>query len=136
MNSVTEQDASLSIAGQRFRDSLDAELWPRGVPWKATVQPGRIDFWRCHAHALDRLGGLLVALLPDGSCRGSYWIGRHPNHPYAIAVCLLCGAWDEPETGLGGRDLVSLTAHLGGIGQVQAARWLADWAGISVRRHG
>lgn len=105
------------------------------MPWKRTVPPGQLDFWRIHAFALDQLDDLLAVLLPNGTREGATWGGWHPDRPGMVNVCLLGGAWDEPGTGRGGRDLVSLVAYLGGLGQGQAARWLASWTGIEGRRY-
>lgn len=130
----------LSAAGDRFRARMDAAAWPRGLPWKRPLRPGGLDFWRIHAFALDFLPELLAVLLPEGARTitgggADAWVGWHPDRPEPIAVCLLGGAWDEPGTGAGGRDLVGLVAHLTGQGQGQAARWLAGFCGIEGRRH-
>lgn len=110
------------------------------MPWKRPLRPGQMDFWRIHAFALDRLDELLELLLPEGAegitNRGIVaWTGWHPDRPTIVVVNLLTGAWDEPQTGRGGADLIGLVAHLCGLGQGQAARWLADWTGIEGQRY-
>ena len=98
--------------------------------------PGRLDFYRIHAHALDRLGDVLALLLPDGAeTDDARWIGSHPKRPLRISVSLLSGCWEEVDTGRTGPDLVSLVAHLFGIRQGEAARRLAQWLGVG-RRYG
>ncbi len=127
-------------AGREFRKRLDAETWPKGSPWAKRRTFGGIDYWHVNAFALDRLEKLLAILLPDGS-RGvsesgsPAWIGWHLDRPITIAVDLLSGAWDELDTGYGGPDPISLVAHVAGLGQGTAARWLADWIGTRGRRH-
>ena len=125
----------LVAAGEQFRRRLDAEIWPKGLPWERRIRPGDIDFWRIHAFGLEVLDELLSILLPIGAegftTLGSLaWIGSHPDRSTVVAVNLLTGAWDDPVIGAGGPDLISLVAHLAGIGQGQAARWLAEWCGL------
>lgn len=94
--------------------------------------PGRLDYFRIHAYALDRLGDVLAAFLPEGMEQpGACYIGQHPDRPIPVTVSLLTGAWNEPQTGASGRDLVSLVAHLFGFNQAQAARKLARWLNIA-----
>lgn len=95
--------------------------------------PGRLDFWRINALALDRLGDVLTAFLPVGQeTEGAYWEGHHPARPIMVRVSLLTGAWAEPDTGRSGRDLVSLTAHLFGLKPGQAAVRLARFINVEV----
>jgi hypothetical protein len=116
---------------QHRHDSL---FRPPEIP---QVQPGRIDFFRIHALALDWLGDLLAAVLPIGTeTDDARWQGCHPDRPLLVTVSLLSGCWEECSTGRAGRDLVSLTAHLLGITQAAAARQLAEWLGAEVRRYG
>jgi len=125
----------LSIAGEPWRRRLDAEIWPKGLPWERPVRVGSIDFGRVHAFALDQIDELLDLLLPYGAEGAAYWVGWHPDGGEALVVNLLTGAWDAPGSGRGGADLVSLVAGVGGISQGAAARWLAAWSGISGRRY-
>ena len=88
--------------------------------------PGRLDFFRIHAYALDRLEDVLAWFLPDGQeTPDVHWAGHHPLRPVNVRVNLLTGAWDEPETGRSGQDLVSLVAHLFDMKQGEAAAALA-----------
>ncbi len=130
----------LSEAGAAFRARLDAEIWPKDAPWERPRKPGHLDFWRIHCAALDRLDELLALLLPNGR-EGStalgelVWVGLLPHWQGIIFVNLMTGAWNEPAAERGGRDLIGLAARMGGMGQGQAARWLAEWTGIEGRRH-
>jgi hypothetical protein len=131
-----ENDEFWSAANAEFR----RRLFPQGEPGPRAPTPGRIDFGRIHAFALDRLTDLLALVLPIGvetaSATGAWvWLGSHRDRPVIVAVNLLTGAWDEPVTGQGGPDLVSLTAHLFGLRPVEAARRLAAWLGVEARRH-
>lgn len=114
-----------------MRESL---FTPPIIPY---TPPGKIDFFRIHALALDRLGDLLAVLLPTGTeTDDARWLGCHPDRPMLVSVSLLSGCWDEPNTGRAGRDLVSLTAHCCGLSQAAAARRLAAWLGAEERRYG
>ena len=134
------EQARWSEAGEGFRARLDAAVWPRGVPWKRPLRPGALDYWHINAHGLDHLDELLGALLPHGA-RGVTemgrvaWIGAHPDRRETVQVCLLTGAWHEPQTGRGGQDLIGFVAYVTGQSQGQAARWLATFCGIAGRRH-
>ena len=76
---------------------------------------------------------VLTLVLPDGAqTDDARWIGSHPERPVLVSVSLLSGAWEEPDTGRTGRDLVSLVAHLFGLSQAQAARRLAADTGAIV----
>ena len=107
---------------------------PLTVPWQPPPStPGRLDFWRIHALALDRLADLLAAFLPVGSeTADACWEGWHPQRYVLVRVCLLSGAWSEPSTGRSGPDLVSLIAHLFGLRQGAAAARLARWLDVEV----
>jgi hypothetical protein len=131
-----ENDEFWSAANAEFR----RRLFPHGEPGPRAPRPGLIDFGRIHAFALDRLPELLKLVLPIGTESASptgawVWLGSHPDRPVIVAVNLLTGAWDEPDTGQGGPDLVSLTAHLFGLRPVEAAQRLAAWLGVEARRH-
>jgi hypothetical protein len=134
----------LPIENLEFCSAANAEfrrrLFPHGEPGPRAPMPGQIDFGRVHAFALDRLSELLVLVLPIGtespSPTGAWvWLGSHPDRPIIVAINLLTGAWDEPTTGHGGRDLVSLVAHLFALRPVEAACRLAAWLGVEARRH-
>ena len=97
---------------------------------------GKLDFFRIHSLTLDRLGDFLTLILPEGSeTYDARWLGAHPLRPILVSVSLLSGAWEEPDTGRAGRDLVSLTAYLLGVSQTAAARRLAAWLGASEVRY-
>jgi hypothetical protein len=107
-------------------------------PWQPPPPtPGRVDFFRIHALALDRLGDVLMWFLPEGSKTGlgTFWEGHHPTRQLMVRVSLLSGAWAEPDTGASGKDLVSLTAHLFGLPQGKASVALARKLGVAVFAH-
>lgn len=98
-------------------------LDPVAVP---DPKPGRLDFFRIHALALDRIEDVIDWFLPEGrDVGGAYWEGHHSLRPEMVRVNLLTGAWAEPNTGQSGQDLVSLVAHLFGMKQGAAAAALA-----------
>lgn len=114
-------------------EPLGSLFQPPVIPY---VPPGRLDFYRINALALDRLGDILDLLLPaGGETPDAYWVGAHSARPMTIRVSLLSGAWEEINTGRTGRDLISLVAHLFGLPQAAAARRLAAWLGASEVRH-
>lgn len=98
--------------------------------------PGRLDFHRIHALALDRLDEVIDWFLPIGrETEGAYWEGHHPLRPELVRVSLLTGAWSEPNTGRSGPDLVSLVARLFGMRQGAAAAALARKLKVEVIAH-
>jgi hypothetical protein len=98
-------------------------LDPLDVP---APTPGRLDFFRIHALAWDRIDDVIGWFLPEGrEVGGAYWEGHHPLRPEMVRVNLLTGAWAEPNTGRSGQDLVSLVAYLFGLKQGAAASALA-----------
>lgn len=99
------------------------------------VPPGSLDFFRLHALALDRLDELLAFILPEGhegpTASGRWvWFGHHPQRPELVTVCLLTGAWSEPNAGCGGRDLVSLYGHVFGVSPGRAYHMMAEFLDV------
>src|SRR5665213_2825294 len=96
-----------------------------------------IDFSAINAAALVRLPTLLRRWLPEGKIEGAEWVARNPKRddrrPGSFKINLRTGRWSDFAIGEGGGDVVSLAAYLGGVGQAEAARRLADMMGI---RHG
>jgi hypothetical protein len=110
---------------------------PLTAPWQPPAStPGRIDFWRINALALDRLGDVVTTFLPvGGETDDAFWEGYHPERPSMVRVSLLTGAWTEPNTGRSGTDIVSLIGHLFGLRQGLAAARLARWLNVEVVAH-
>ena len=97
---------------------------------------GEIDYWRVHAHALDRLGTVLAVFLPGGEPTPRVcYVASHPHSGSRIEVSLLSGRWWDAGAGKQGRDLVSLVAHITGLTMPRAATKLARHAGVEARRH-
>lgn len=97
-----------------------------------------IDFELVNRAALNRLPDLLARWLPGGRIAGSEYIARNPKRhdqrPGSFKINLASGRWaDFAAEGARGRDVVSLAAYLGGIGQVEAAKRLAAMLGIGAR---
>ncbi len=97
---------------------------------------GRIDFARINAAGLAYLPDILRRWLPDGQVVGREYVARNPQRtdrrPGSFKINLRTGRWGDFATGDAGGDVVSLAAYLGGIGQVEAARKLADMLGIAI----
>jgi hypothetical protein len=98
----------------------------------------RIDFRRINHVALVRLPDILARWLPGGRIEGTEYVALNPRRvdrrPGSFKVNLKTGQWaDFAIEGARGRDVVSLAAYLGGIGQVEAAEQLAAMFGIAAR---
>lgn len=129
------------VAGQFCRriDDKMRERYPGHVlPWERRVAVGEIDYWRVHAYALERLGQLLVRVLPLGGFVNRYttWRGRHDESSNWIEVSLLTGDWSDPAARKHGNDLVGLVAHVYRLTPRRAAIRLGQWLGIEAVRHG
>ena len=112
------------------------------VPWQPqAAKPGQIDFRRIHAFALDRLPKLVAHILPDGREQAGFggarwcWVGSHPQRPEMVEVCLLIGAWSEPNSGRAGRDLCSLYANMFGVSAGRGAHMLAEFCRLELRQY-
>jgi len=94
----------------------------------------RIAFKRIAAEALRHADTIVRRWLPDGRREGPEWVAlnptRHDRRKGSFKVNLTTGAWGDFATGEGGGDLTGLAAKLFGIGQVEAAKRIADMLGI------
>lgn len=94
----------------------------------------QIDFDAINRAALARMPDLCARWLPDGTRRGHEWVARNPRradrHAGSFSINLNTGRWADFAAGVRGGDPVSLAAYLGGIGQCEAARGLADMLGV------
>ena len=94
----------------------------------------KIDFEAINRAALARLPDLCARWLPDGQRRGREWVARNPRrsdrHLGSFSVNLMTGRWADFADDVRGGDPVSLAAYIGGIGQGEAARGLADMLGV------
>jgi hypothetical protein len=92
------------------------------------------DFEKINAVALRALPALLHRWLPNGRQTGSEYVARNPRradrHAGSFKVNVHTGRWGDFAVGVGGGDVVSLAAYLGGIGQAEAARELSRALGI------
>jgi hypothetical protein len=97
-----------------------------------------IDFNRVNHAALALLPGLLRRWLPGGRIEGLEYVALNPRRADhrrgSFRINTRTGRWaDFAVEGARGRDVVSLAAYLGGIGQVEAAKRLAAMLGIGER---
>jgi len=94
-----------------------------------------IDFEAVNRAALDNLPALLGRWLPAGRLVGQEYVARNPTrqdrHPGSFKINTRTGRWSDFATGDKGGDVVSLAAYLGGVGQAEAARRLAEMLGVS-----
>ncbi len=90
----------------------------------------RIDFAAVNRAALAALPALLRRWLPDGRQVGREYLARNPlradRRSGSFKINVRTGRWADFATGDAGGDVISLCAYLAGIGQVEAARSLAD----------
>ncbi len=96
-----------------------------------------IDFAEINAAALAVLPILARRWAPQGARRGVEWVAlnprRHDRQLGSFSINLRTGRWADFATGDKGGDVVSLAAYLSGVGQIKAARALAQMLGV---RHG
>jgi hypothetical protein len=97
-----------------------------------------IDFDAVGRAGLARLPDLLARWLPGGRIEGTEYVALNPRRtdrrPGSFKVNLKTGQWaDFAIEGARGRDVVSLAAYLGGVGQIEAAERLAAMLGIGAR---
>jgi len=101
-------------------------------------QAHRVDFARISREALARLPDILGRWLPRGRIEGAEYVALNPRRgdrrPGSFKVNLKTGQWaDFAIEGARGRDVVSLAAYLGDVGQIEAAERLAAMLGIGAR---
>jgi hypothetical protein len=97
-----------------------------------------IDFSRVNRAALSVLPRLLQRWLPGGRIEGVEYVALNPrrvdHRPGSFRINTRTGRWaDFAVEDARGRDVVSLAAYLGGIGQGEAAERLATMLGIGGR---
>ena len=94
----------------------------------------RINFQIINRAALARLPELLVHWLPKGRRRGREFVAINPRRADrtlgSFSINLATGKWADFACGACGGDPISLAAYLGGIGQAEAARRLAEMLGV------
>jgi hypothetical protein len=105
---------------------------------RPAAQARRVDFARINRAAVARLPDILARWLPGGRIEGAEYVALNPcradHRPGSFKVNLNNGQWaDFAVAGARGRDVVSLAAYLGGVGQVEAAERLAAMLGIGAR---
>jgi hypothetical protein len=107
--------------------------------YRRSVEQARlIDFARINRAALALLPEIIARWLPGGRIEGREYLALNPcrsDHRLgSFKINLNTGSWaDFAIEDARGRDVVSLAAYLGGIGQVEAAKRLAAMLGIEAR---
>ena len=93
-----------------------------------------IDFAEVNTAALAVLPTLACRWAPQGVRRGVEWVALNPRRQDrrlgSFSINLRTGRWADFATGEKGGDVVSLAAYLSGVGQVEAARALANMLGV------
>ncbi len=96
-----------------------------------------IDFEEINAAALAVLPIPARRSAPQGVLRRVEWVALNPRRQDrrlgSFSINLRTGRWADFATGDKGGDVLSLAAYLSGVGQVKAARALAQMLGV---RHG
>jgi hypothetical protein len=129
---------------ERFVNSSARSTSQRGRPGqgpargRSAAQTQRVDFDWINRAALARLPDILARWLPSGRIEGAEFVALNPrradHRPGSFKVNLITGRWaDFAVADARGRDLVSLAAYLGGIGQAEAAKRLVAMLGIGAR---
>jgi hypothetical protein len=135
MTAIESEQDWWEVAGREFRRRIDNHLrqeYPNNVlPWERSVAVGKIDYFRVHAYALDRLGELLMHVLPDGErVDDTTWRRRHDDLANWITISLISGKWSDPKAAKHGLDIVSLISHVYGLSPRVTAISLGQWVGI------
>lgn len=93
-----------------------------------------VDFKTINRAALSSLSAIVSRWLPDGKREGCEWVSLNPRRADrrrgSFKVNLCNGKWSDFATGDRGGDPVSLAAYLYGLGQVEAAKQLAEMLGV------
>jgi hypothetical protein len=93
-----------------------------------------LDFAAINRAALADLPALLARWVPGGKYRGIEYVVRNPKRsdrtPGSFSVNSRTGQWADFATGDKGGDVISLTAFLHDLSQVEAARRLAEMFGV------
>jgi hypothetical protein len=136
-------EAKGKITTRRFNASASREqAAARVVARRARLRRcgrGRpIDFAAVNRAALARLPDILARWLPGGRIEGTEYVALNPRRadqrPGSFKINLDTGRWaDFAVADARGRDVVSLAAYLGGVGQSEAAERLAGMLGIGTR---
>ena len=94
-----------------------------------------VNFERINRAALRSLDAILSRWLPDGRREGHEWVALNPRRADhrlgSFRVNLNTGRWADFATGDKGGDVISLAAYLGHLGQVDAAKSLAEMLGVA-----
>ncbi len=95
---------------------------------------GQVNFRAINAAALADLPSILRRWLPDARVVGEELVARNPTRadrrPGSFKINIHTSRWCDFATADRGDDPVSLIAYLEGLGQVEAARRLAEALGI------
>ena len=134
----TTARAERFVNSSTHRSSQSARRRQGPARGHATSQTRPIDFGWINRAALARLPDILAHWLPGGRIEGAEYVALNPrradHRPGSFKINLDTGQWaDFAVEGARGRDVVSLAAYLGGIGQVEAAERLAAMLGIGAR---
>jgi hypothetical protein len=99
-----------------------------------------IDFTEVKRAALADIRGVLGRFLPGGKVNRGEYVALNPRrldrHLGSFRINLASGRWADFATDAKGGDLISLTAYLEGVSQLEAARLLADMLGVKATTPG
>ena len=99
-------------------------------------KPTKIDFEAINKAVLSRARELVESWCPGGRYEGVEYVPCNPtrddNTPGSFKINTESGKWIDYATDDRGGDLISLCAYVHGIGQLDAARALANDLGIEV----
>ena len=93
----------------------------------------KLDFQSINRRASGQMRAILSHLIPGGVVRGEEYIVRNPTRtdrrPGSFKINLRTGHWADFATGDRGGDVISLVAYVNRIGQLEAARLIAEMIG-------
>jgi len=99
------------------------------------MRKNSINFDAINAAARACLPALLSRWLPDGRIRNGEWVALNPTRndrkPGSFTINVRSGKWADFATGDRGGDVISLVAYLSRCSQLDAARQLAGYLGVS-----
>jgi hypothetical protein len=102
------------------------------------VRP-RLDFQKVSTAARANALQVCQQLLPGGKREGNEYVVRNPKRadtkPGSFKINLRSGRWADFALGVGGGDLISLTAYILDIRQGEAAKRLAAMLHVSAEVH-
>jgi hypothetical protein len=95
----------------------------------------KIDFEKTAGLAIANVKSILDHFLPGGKYQGAEYVTLNPTradaNPGSFKINTIKGVWSDFAADASGKDLISLVAYLGGVGQAAGAKIILDFLGMS-----